>query len=98
MNETDALFANRTPTAAAWQLALVLAHATECALATVEMLPTKAAKRDRDRHEAIAKTLVFHCADLNVPARGLMGSPCPRLAAKISQLRAATPKHDDAVI
>ena len=78
----DPLFANRTPNAAAHQLAVVLAYATECQLATLEQAYRRrgTSQADKRRHQAIADTLVFHCRDLNVRPYELGGIPCPRLA------------------
>lgn len=80
--EMDGLFSERTPEAAATQLALVLAHATECQLATVESLELRkrTSLSELRRHRIIAAELVFNCADLNVPPRGFWGGACPRLA------------------
>lgn len=79
---TEPLFEDRTPEAAARQLAVVLAWATECELATVEYYrATKSTSRgELRRHESIAEQLVFHCRDLKVPPYGLMGIKTSRLA------------------
>lgn len=84
---SDDLFKNRTERAAAVQLATVLAWATECELATVEhmKLLKRPPRGELKRHEDIAKKLVFHCRDLNVPPYGLMGRPCTRLMDELSQ-------------
>lgn len=76
------LFEERTPESAAWQLALVLAWATECQLASLEELKERkrASKHDIKRHACIAAKLVFNCKDLNVPPRGFEGKACTRLA------------------
>lgn len=83
------LFSDRVPEAAARQLAVVLAWLTECELATLERLRgmKSAAASDVRRHESICKDAVFHCYELHVPARGLMGRPCPRLAVEIAKLK-----------
>ncbi len=83
----DPLFAERTPESAAWQLALVLAWAAECELATLETLKLRksASKSDIKRHASIAAKLVFNCKDLNVPPKGFLGRPCPRLAEYLEQ-------------
>jgi hypothetical protein len=75
------LFRDRVPEAAANQLAVVLAWATECALATVEQLEhrKRVSKRELARHQSIANELVAHCRELNVAPHGLGGAPCPRL-------------------
>jgi hypothetical protein len=72
----------RTPESAAWQLALVLAWATECELATLEELKQRkrASKSDIRRHASIAAKLVFNCKDLNVPPKGFCGRTCTRLS------------------
>lgn len=77
---SDRLFEDRVPEAAARQLATVLAWATECHLATLANLPKRTSKSERARHQSIADQLVFHCAELKVDPRGLLGRPCPRLA------------------
>lgn len=76
------LFEDRTPVSAAIQLGIVLAWAAECELATLEWIESRKSypKHERDRHREIAWTLVYHCADMKVPPRGLLGRPCPRLA------------------
>lgn len=81
-NATHPLFLERTPESAAWQLALVLAWATECQLASLEELKERkrASKYDIKRHASIASKLVFNCKDLNVPPKGFGGKPCTRLA------------------
>lgn len=81
-NATHPLFQERTPESAAWQLALVLAWATECQLASLEELKERkrASKYDIKRHASIAAKLVFNCKDLNVPPSGFGGKKCTRLA------------------
>ena len=82
LNENvNPLFSERVPEAAAVQLALVLAWATECQLATLEELKARksASQRDIRRHASIAAKLVFNCKDLNVTPRVFCGRPCPRL-------------------
>jgi hypothetical protein len=78
----ERLFEDRTPEAAARQLATVLAWATECELATLERLKMmkKPPAGQLRRHQEIADTMVFHCRDLKVRAQGLSGRGCPRLA------------------
>lgn len=81
------LFKDRTPEAAAWQLAVVLATAVECQIETLDNLPKSTSARERKRHERIARTLVFHCDELGVEPSGLNGYHCPRLAQALAQLR-----------
>lgn len=78
----EALFRDRVPEAAARQLAAVLAYATECQLATLEMLELRksASKSDLCRHRGITDTLVRHCRELGVSPRAGFGA-CPRLTA-----------------
>lgn len=80
---TDQLFRNRTPEAAARQLAIVLKSATEMHLATLESLRMikRTSKYELKRQQSICDTLVEQCIDLDVPAdaRGLRGVACPRL-------------------
>jgi hypothetical protein len=82
MNDIAALTSERTTESALWQVSLVLAWATECQLATLEGLKGRksASKSDIRRHASIAAKLVFNCKDLNVPPKGFLGRPCPRLA------------------
>lgn len=90
-NATNPLFVERTPESAAWQLALVLAWATECQLATLEELKHRksASKRDIRRHASIASKLVFNCKDLSVPPKGFGGRQCSRLAEYLEQPKEA---------
>lgn len=92
MDDTERLFEDRTPEAAARQLATVLAWATECELATLEHLKLRksSSKAAIKRHQKIADTLVFHCRDLKVRPNGLSGRGCPRLM----ELLAANTAHD----
>lgn len=84
---SERLFEDRVPEAAARQLALILAHATECQLATLEQLQGRrsASKSDLRRHAQIAATLVYHCYDLKVTPSGLAGHACPRLEEALKQ-------------
>lgn len=83
----ETLFRDRTPEAAARQLATVLAWAAECELATLEGLRERksTSKHELRRHEEIAVTLVRHCRELGVEPRGIRGSPCPRLIEQLNQ-------------
>ena len=78
----ERLFEERTPAAAARQLAIVLAWATECQLATVEGLALRKSppKGELRRHRDIAEKLVAQCIDLKVTPREFCGMTCPRLA------------------
>jgi hypothetical protein len=84
------LFEDRAPEAAATQLAIVLAWIAECELATLEYYQgTKSApKHELRRHESICKDLVYHCRDLKVPPRGLLGRACPRLEKAMNEISA----------
>lgn len=86
MNSTDplqGLFKERTPEAAARQLAVVLAWLTECQLATLESLGMKKStpKGDLERQKRICDDAVRQCADLGLVSgvRGIRGFACPRL-------------------
>lgn len=83
------LFIGRTPEAAARQLAVVLAWATECQLATVQGLEMRkrCPAHELTRHRRIAETLVAQCRELGLPPtiRGLSGFPCPRLAELLAK-------------
>lgn len=83
------LFNNRTPEAAAKQLATVLAWAAECNLATLEGLQMRksSAKSAIERQQRICDDLVFHCNDLNVEPVGLRGHSCPRLKERMEKMR-----------
>ena len=89
-DELDPLFAQRTPEAAARQLATVLASATEYHLATLERLQERKAstKYDIGRHLDICKSLVEQCADLGIKPgiRGLRGYACSRLSERLAAL------------
>lgn len=85
--ETNPLFRDRVPEAAALQLAIVLASSTEYHLATLESLEMRksTSKSDLARQRAICDTLVQQCRDLGMPAeqRGLRGLPCGRLRERL---------------
>jgi len=82
------LFKNRTPEAAARQLAIVLASATEWHLATLEQLRERksTSKSDLSRQQQICTNLVTHCNDLGVEPRGLRGEKCGRLEDALASL------------
>lgn len=83
----DPLFRDRVPEAAARQLAVALASATEWHLATLEQLHERksSSKRDIRRQTNICNELVLHCRELGIsPWRGLRGYPCTRLADRIA--------------
>lgn len=84
------LFRDRTPNAAAVQLATTLAWLAECELATLEHYRGKksATQSEKRRHESICATLVYHLQDLGVRPVGLYGRPCPRLEDELK-----TPKE-----
>ena len=87
----EALFKHRVPEAAARQLAVVLAWATECNLATLERLEERktSSAYDKNRQKSICDTLVRHCRELNVAPSGLDGRHCGRLADEYAALDAA---------
>lgn len=84
---SEALFARRTPEAAARQLAIVLASATEWNLATLERLQERKASsaHDKSRQQTICDDLVRHCRDLGVSPYGLNGWKCTRLADLLNE-------------
>lgn len=84
----EPLFRDRTPAAAARQCATVLAWLTECQLAMLAEIEGKAStsKAVLHRQQEICETAVRHCAELRVPAIGLSGLTCPRLAARLDKL------------
>lgn len=77
----ESLFRERVPSAAARQLAMVLAWAAECQLATLEQIANRKSTSlvDLMRHKKIAETLVRHCKELGVDAKRALNGPCPRL-------------------
>jgi hypothetical protein len=93
MDAFQSLFAQRVPEAAARQLAVVLAWATECELATLEELKEikSSSKRSIERHQLICNKLLTHCHELGVPAIGLDGRRCQRLEEALQQLKANLP-------
>ena len=64
---------DKSPDSIAVQTARVLAYATECELATSEIIqPLKSVSLYRKkRHRAICDKLVDHCYDLKIPPIGL---------------------------
>lgn len=83
----DPLFEKRVPEAAAVQLAIVLASATEWNLATLERLESRKSSTAYDRHrqKEICDKLVEHCKDLNVQPVGLRGEMCQRLKERLEK-------------
>lgn len=89
MSPMSEMFVERTPEAAALQLATVLVTATEWNLATLERLQMRkgSSQHDLRRQKHICDAMVKHCRELRVNARfGLDGARCPRL----EELLAAT--------
>ena len=78
---TDPLFKNRTPEAAARQMAVVLMYYLECQYATLEGLPKSTSKRERARHQSIADGWLKQVMDLDISpqTRGLRGAGCGRV-------------------
>lgn len=78
----SSLFEDRVPEAAAYQLATVLAEATEYAIQSMEWGEYKAGVSGKERRRAkqAARTLIRQCIELKVAPRGLMGRDCKRLA------------------
>jgi hypothetical protein len=85
--EKEPLFQDRTPEAAARQLATVLACLMEAELATLERLDrlSSSSKRETERHRDIARKGVHHCQKLGVEPRGLNGKTCTRLARRLEK-------------
>ena len=85
----ERLFKDRTPEAAALQLATVLAWLTECELETLERLRRlkSTAKYELRRHETICNDAVRHCAELQISPRGLHGMPCSRLTEALGETK-----------
>jgi hypothetical protein len=88
----ESIFQDRTPHAAARQMARLLAYFAECQLATVVDLRgrKRTSKSELERHESIAKTLVYHIRDMKIQPEGLYGRPCSRLARALEPAIAAT--------
>ena len=85
--DLDPLFKNRTAEAAARQLAVVLAWATECSLATLERLEGKrSAKSEVQRQVSVCSDLVRHCKELGIRPSGLRGVTCARLKQALDSL------------
>lgn len=86
------LFRDRTPEAAARQMAIALAWITECQLATLEGLLEKksSAKSEIKRQREICDNAVRQCADLGIGPgmRGLRGHGCLRLDDELTKLAA----------
>jgi len=85
--ESEPLFQDRTPEAAAQQLAVVLAWLMEAELATLERLEqlSSSSKRETERHRKIVRKGVHHCQELGVEPRGLKGKTCTRLAKRLEE-------------
>lgn len=89
VDRPNPMFKDRVPEAAASQLGVVLAWLAECQLATLEDLEGRksTSKSELARHRDICQKAVFHCADLAVPPRGLLGRDCGRLAEAMAALQ-----------
>lgn len=85
----EGIFENRTASAAARQLAIVLASAVEEHLALLESMRRKISttKADMEHQQALCDHLVAQCADLGIGTAGLRGRNCLRLAARLQALR-----------
>lgn len=83
---TDPLFKDRTPEAAARQIATVLAWLTECQLATLEGLEElkRTSKSELSRQREICEKAISQCKELGVTPVGLGGSRCVRLAKRLA--------------
>lgn len=89
---TDPLFQRRTPEAAAFQMSIVLMNLLECQFATLEGLPKRTSKYERDRQQHICDNYLRQLVDLDIPphTRGLRGSACPRVRDAMLALAAPT--------
>lgn len=78
----QSLFDDRVPAAAAFQLAVVLAEATEYAIESMEwgVYRKGVSMRERKRAKAAARTLILQCLELKVAPHGLLGRECKRMA------------------
>lgn len=86
---SDQLFTRRIPEAAARQMAIVLVSLLECQFATLEGLPKRTSKYERERHESICKTYLDQLVDLDIPddTTGLRGGGCPRVSRALKAAR-----------
>lgn len=77
--------AQRDPEVAAKELAIVLAWATECHLATLDRMEhlKSTSKYALERQREICTIAVAHCKELDVAPYGLRGRSCPRLAMRL---------------
>lgn len=90
---TASLFKDRVPEAAARQVAIVLAWLAEEQLATLELMRGRkgTSARDLKRQQGIVEKMVWQCADLGVPPRGLKGDRCLRLERAMLAIAAEKP-------
>lgn len=88
LDDSTRLFRDRVPSAAARQIATVLAWATECQLATLEALQERrsTSKGLLARQEDTCRRLVAHCRDFGLRPSGLGGQLCTRLAAALKDV------------
>lgn len=79
------IFEDRTPGAAATQIAIALAQATEYCLATLERaeMLKSTSKCELDRQRKICNTLVARCVDWEVSPCGWGGKEFPRLKERM---------------
>ena len=92
----ESIFEDRVPEAAARQMAVVLASATEWQLATLEYLQglKRFSRGELTRQQDLADQLVYHCRDLKIKPRGLRGRECPRLARALTNRHAVKEETD----
>lgn len=87
---SEDLFRDRTPEAAARQMAITLAWLAECQLATLEGLLERksSSKSEIERQRHICDTAVRQCEDLGIRPgmRGLRGTSCSRLDDELRKL------------
>lgn len=90
---SERLFKNRTPEAAARQMAIVLVSLLESEMATLEgmRLLKSSPKYALNRHQQIVDRYVHQLHELDIPSdtRGLRGMPCPRVSAALASLEAS---------
>lgn len=87
---TDSLFEDRTPRAAAVQLATVLADAAERLLEAAEELEERKSIPLwlKQEYHGKAAVIALQCIDMKVPPWGLSGRDCKRLAKYMADVEA----------
>lgn len=87
MSTNESIFEDRTPEAAARQIALVLAQSVEYHLATLDELKEykRTAKHRIERQESICDKLITHVRDLKIQPEGFFFEKMPRLIERLAE-------------